>query len=96
MTLFSMKKHSMTLLASSLVTGEELTIDYSTFMTTAPNFQCWCASAMCRGEIRSDDYKQQWFQERYGSHVTSYISMLIKIQKLEEEISSRKFALNGH
>ncbi|CAF3822152.1 unnamed protein product [Rotaria sordida] len=46
--------------------GEELTIDYATYLTTIPSFQCWCGTSICRGQIKSDAYKEKWFQDRYG------------------------------
>ncbi|CAF3878419.1 unnamed protein product [Rotaria sordida] len=45
--------------------GEELTIDYATYLTTIPSFQCWCGASICRGQIKPDAYKEKWFQDRY-------------------------------
>lgn len=65
--------------------GEELTIDYATFQTTIPTFQCWCGASICRGQIESDAYREQWFQDCYGSHVTPYILTLIEIEKIKNK-----------
>lgn len=49
--------------------GEELTIDYAT-SSAAIGFvmTCSCGSALCRGEISSDDWRRRELQDRYRGH----------------------------
>jgi hypothetical protein len=68
--------------------SEELTTDYSTFINTPSVFECWCGSPLCRHQIKPDEYKEKWFQDRYGSHVSPYILMLIEIDKMKNNNSS--------
>lgn len=56
---------------------EELTLDYATFVTTFPKFKCWCGTAICRGFLKDNEYKEQWFQERYKNHCSPFINGLI-------------------
>ncbi|CAF3288105.1 unnamed protein product [Rotaria socialis] len=72
----------------NIASGEELTINYSTFMTTIPDFPCWCGTAICRRQIKSDEYKEKWFQERYGLHVSPYMLMSLEIEKLKKRNAS--------
>jgi hypothetical protein len=67
--------------------GEELTIDYSTYTNTPPNFECWCGAVQCRRQIRPDEYKEKWFQDRYGSHINPYMLMLVEKDKIKTEYS---------
>jgi len=58
-------------------------MDYSTFTNTPENFVCRCGTSLCRGQLKSNEYKEKWFQDRYGSHLNPYILMLIEIEKLK-------------
>ncbi|CAF3679954.1 unnamed protein product [Rotaria sp. Silwood1] len=48
--------------------GEQLTMDYSTLTNTPSHFECWCGTSQCRHRVKPDEYKEKWFQDRYGSH----------------------------
>ncbi|CAF1062406.1 unnamed protein product [Adineta steineri] len=63
--------------------GEQLTVDYSTYTVSSHDFECWCKSPLCQRRIQLNEYKEKWFQDRYGSHTTSYIQMLIEIDKMK-------------
>lgn len=67
--------------------GAELTLDYATFEPTHPEFECWCGAATCRKMVRPNEYKESWFQERYGNFVSPHILSLI--QKSKEERAAR-------
>ena len=71
-----------------LAKGAELTVDYATFMNTLTDFQCWCGSSLCRRRIKREEYKEKWFQDRYGSHVSPYVLMLIGIDQMKNQHSS--------
>ncbi|CAF0893845.1 unnamed protein product [Adineta steineri] len=62
---------------------EQLTVDYSTYTVSSHDFECWCKSPLCRRRIQPNEYKEKWFQDRYGSHTTSYTQMLIEIDKMK-------------
>lgn len=55
--------------------GEELTTDYGT-MSDDPawSMPCSCASPLCRGVIRGDDWTHPDLQERYHGHFVPYLS----------------------
>lgn len=63
---------------------EELTLDYATFEPTHPEFECWCGATACRRMVRPNEYKEVWFQERYGAHVSPFILTLILDQRRQE------------
>jgi hypothetical protein len=58
-------------------------MDYSIVTNTPPDFECWCGASQCRRRLKPDEYKEKWFQDRYGSHVSPYIQMLIEIDKIK-------------
>lgn len=49
--------------------GEELTIDYGA-SSGAPGFTltCLCGSALCRGQVTSDDWRRPELQRAYAGH----------------------------
>lgn len=67
---------------------EEITIDYSTYVNEPPDFECWCGVEECRRRLKPNEYKEKWFQDRYGSHVTPYILMLTNIEKMKATLHS--------
>jgi hypothetical protein len=73
----------------SISPGEELTLDYATFEPTHPAFACWCGAATCRKMVRPNEFKEEWFQTRYGSHVSPYILMLIGREAVERERAAK-------
>jgi len=57
-----------------ILSGESITFDYATMYTSNPvNFKCLCGTSLCRGMWQGNDYLQQWFKERYGTHVTDFV-----------------------
>ncbi|MCX7679368.1 MAG: SET domain-containing protein [Spirochaetes bacterium] len=64
-----------------IATGEEITYDYGTDFTAFDRgFQCRCASPLCRGTIRKDDW--MILCERYGiEHLAPYLRKKIKITR---------------
>lgn len=78
-----------------IVVGEELTLDYSTFEPSHPPFECWCKSAVCRKMIQPNEYKEEWFQQRYGTHVSPFILALIGREAIENQ-QRLKNAANVH
>jgi hypothetical protein len=64
---------------------EELTLDYATFEPSHPEFQCWCQAQLCRKMVRPNEYKEPWFQNRYGQHVSPHILSLIQLQQQQQQ-----------
>lgn len=60
---------------------EEITMDYATMYTegTGASFQCKCGSNICRGEWKGTDYRQEWFKQIYGDHVTDHVRQKTKL-----------------
>jgi len=57
-----------------IAAGEEITMDYATmYAEQLVSFACRCGTALCRSSWREDDYRQAWFRDRYGDHVSDYI-----------------------
>jgi D-alanine-D-alanine ligase len=77
-----------------IAAGEELTLDYATFEPEHPAFECWCGAGegLCRKQVRPDEYREEWFQQRYGEHVSPHI---LSLQKRERELEqqARKMAM---
>ena len=86
--LYLIEKEFFVIIGIFLAAGDELTVDYATYMNTIPDFECWCGTSVCRRRIQSDEYKEKWFQDRYGSHVSPYILMLVGIEKMTSSNSS--------
>jgi len=63
--------------------GEELTLDYATFEPSHPAFECWCGSALCRKMIEPNEYRMEWFKQRYGGHVSPFIRALMRREEAE-------------
>jgi D-alanine-D-alanine ligase-like ATP-grasp enzyme len=63
--------------------GEELTIDYATFIPSPLDFECWCKTPLCRkdanGFLPKDEYKLAWFQNRYcpGENYSPHLKSLL-------------------
>lgn len=58
----------------SILKGESVTIDYSTFCAEGmEDFNCQCGAEHCRHRIRATDYKDTRLTERFGSHVSEYV-----------------------
>src|SRR5688572_23016626 len=66
--------------------GEEITMDYATFMNEAmPSFECFCGASKCRSMIHGDDYLSD-LVDRYGDHVSDYVRRKRK-ERLAEPLS---------
>lgn len=66
-----------------LMPGEEVTLDYATFNSGrvtggTDNFECSCGSKLCRGTVRSDDYRRPDVQERLSDFFSSYLKELVR------------------
>jgi D-alanine-D-alanine ligase len=72
-----------------LARDDELTLDYATFEPSHPSFECWCGAAVCRRMIRPNEYREAWFQERYGAHVSPHIRALQEQEQREHETERR-------
>ena len=61
--------------------GEQITMDYATMFTEnmGPAFKCLCGADNCRGEWKGHDYKEDWFRQRYGDHVTDHVLQKLKL-----------------
>ena len=72
--------------------GEELTIDYATVLPSHPTFRCSCGTGECRTMIQPNEYREEWFEKRYGTHVSSYVRMLMEINEMKRNMqpSDRK------
>ena len=64
--------------------GEELTMDYATFAPSHSFSQCWCGAALCRKTIQPNEYREEWFQKRYGTYVSPYVRTLIEIEEMKK------------
>ena len=51
--------------------GVALTMDYATFTTQIPDFDCQCGTEACRKRILTTDYLNH--SQKYGDHVTYYV-----------------------
>lgn len=72
---------ALTLTAMRLIAkDEELTADYAMWLyeQTWTLEKCNCGSALCRGRITSEDWKQPELQERYEGHFTPYLNKRIQ------------------
>jgi len=65
--------------------GEELTLDYATFLPNHPPFECWCGAQGCRRQLQPNEYKQSWFKETYGVHVSPYIRHLMETGQVAKD-----------
>lgn len=62
--------------------GEEVTIDYA-MCDGSPydEFECGCGSAICRGLVTGDDWRNPTLWERYAGHFSPYLERRIKALK---------------
>ena len=75
-------------------TGEQLTIDYSTFDSN-PFIcidRCLCGTPSCREFVRGDDYRIRELQHRYAGHFLPYIAKRIEE---EAELIARGCTIGG-
>lgn len=67
--------------SKKIIAGEELTMDYATFMTSKSlerPFVCNCKTKTCRKLIRNDDCLLPSIQKFYKGHFLSHVSKFIK------------------
>ena len=58
--------------------GEELMVDYGTFSgADGLDMACTCGSALCRGQVTSDDWQRPELQARYRGHWTPALQQRI-------------------
>jgi hypothetical protein len=62
--------------------GEEVTIDYA-MCDGSPydEFECGCGSAICRGKVTGQDWRDPVLWERYAGHFSPYLERRIKALK---------------
>ena len=62
--------------------GDEVTIDYA-MCDGSPydEFECGCGSAICRGRVTGDDWRNPTLWERYAGHFSPYLERRIKALK---------------
>ncbi len=62
--------------------GEEVTIDYA-MCDGSPydEFDCACGSAICRGRVTGDDWRNPALWERYAGHFSPYLERRIRALK---------------
>lgn len=62
--------------------GEEVTIDYA-MCDGSPydEFDCACGSALCRGRVTGDDWRNPALWERYAGHFSPYLERRIRALK---------------
>ncbi len=65
---------NVVLVARRLITrGEELTIDYATFLDGAFRMDCKCGAARCRRVVRGTDWRNPSFRRRTGPYLAPYL-----------------------
>ena len=66
-----------------IATGEELCYDYAmTDGCAYDEFDCRCGSALCRGRITGDDWRQPLLQRRYRGYFSPYLALRIARQRV--------------
>ncbi len=62
--------------------GDEVTIDYA-MCDGSPydEFECGCGSAICRGRVTGDDWRNPMLWERYAGHFSPYLERRIRALK---------------
>jgi len=62
--------------------GDEVTIDYA-MCDGSPydEFECGCGSAICRGRVTGDDWRNPMLWERYAGHFSPYLDRRIRALK---------------
>ena len=62
--------------------GEEVTIDYA-MCDGSPydEFECGCGSAICRGRVTGEDWRNPTLWERYAGHFSPYLERRIRALK---------------
>lgn len=81
-----------------ILPGEEVTIDYAMCDGTPyDEFDCACGSALCRGKVTGDDWRDPVLWERYAGHFSPYlqrrIDALRRAQAQQRPKRKRVFAL---
>lgn len=71
--------------------GDEICFDYATSDGSPyDEFECGCASRLCRHHVTGDDWKQPELQKRYQGHFSPYIQRRIEGHKSRPAASARK------
>jgi hypothetical protein len=62
--------------------GEEVTIDYAMCDGSSyDEFECECGSALCRGRVTGEDWRNPTLWERYAGHFSPYLERRIRTLK---------------
>lgn len=62
-----------------IAAGEEIVFDYAmTESRYAYRMACDCRTALCRGAVTGNDWKNKTLQQRYGDHFSKYILKKIR------------------
>jgi len=62
--------------------GDEVTIDYAMCDGSAyDEFECECGSALCRGRVTGEDWRNPTLWERYAGHFSPYLERRIRALK---------------
>ena len=62
--------------------GEEVTIDYAMCDGSSyDEFECECGSALCRGRVTGEDWRNPTLWERYAGHFSPYLERRIRALK---------------
>ena len=68
--------------------GEEITIDYAMCDGSAyDEFDCECGSAICRGRVSGNDWRNPTLWERYAGHFSPYLQR--RIDALKQQMGRR-------
>jgi len=53
--------------------------------------RCWCGAGegQCRRMVRPNEYREAWFQQRYGDHCSPHIRNLIAQEKEAAEVEAK-------
>jgi hypothetical protein len=78
-----------------ILPGEEVTIDYA-MCDGSPydEFECACGSALCRGKVTGNDWRDPVLWKRYAGHFSPYLQRRIDaLQRAQRRRPGRKQAL---
>jgi hypothetical protein len=76
--------------------GEEVTIDYA-MCDGSPydEFECACGSAICRGRVTGEDWRNPELWERYAGHFSPYLERRIRALKRRRFRRKRSLVATG-
>ena len=76
--------------------GDEVTIDYA-MCDGSPydEFECACGSAICRGRVTGEDWRNPELWERYAGHFSPYLERRIRALKRRRFRRKRSLVATG-